>query len=180
MKSVARCIALLSLCGAVGACGMTAPSRNPGYADIDIPRSAGLKRDTAISVGPAVLGFVARHANEDPRTMAMLAALDGVRVRVYRVGPEAARAELQRSLNQSVRRLGDSDWQPVLRVVEDDSIVHMLVREDGDELLGFALISADDEELVLLNVMGRFDAATLDALANSFDDSALALTGSTP
>ena len=135
---------------------------------------------SAISVGPAVLGFVARHADEDPRTMAMLGALDGVRVRVYRVGPGAERAELQQALGRSVRRLSDGDWQVVMRVVEDDSIVHMLVREEGDELLGFALISADDEELVLVNVMGRFDTETLGALADTLDEDTLALTERAP
>ena len=112
--------------------------------------------------------------------MAMLGALDGVRVRVYRVGPGAERAELQQALGRSVRRLSDGDWQVVMRVVEDDSIVHMLVREEGDELLGFALISADDEELVLVNVMGRFDTETLGALADTLDEDTLALTERAP
>lgn len=180
MTATARCIALLSLCAVVSACGVTASSRNPGYADIDIPRGAGLTRDTAISLGPIVLGFAARHAGDDPSAMAMLRALDGVRVRVYRVGPKAAQAELQQQLNRSVRRLSDTDWQIVMRVVEDDSIVHMLIREEGDELLGLTLISADDEELVLVNVMGHFDDAMLNALANTLDGDALALNDSAP
>ena len=117
-----------------------------------------------------MLGFVARHANEGPQTAAMLEALDGVRVRVYRVGPEAEQVQLHQALNSSVRRLSDGDWQVAMRVVEDDSIVHVLVREEEGDILGFALVSADDEELVLVNVMGRFDAATLNALAETLDD----------
>ena len=67
------------------------------------------------TVGPTVLGFVARHDNEGPQTAAMLEALDGVRVRVYRVGPEAEQVQLHQALNSSVRRLSDGDWQVAMR-----------------------------------------------------------------
>ena len=47
------------------ACGITAPRSSDGYADLD---SLGL-RDTdrviSLSIGPALLGFAARHIDDD-------------------------------------------------------------------------------------------------------------------
>jgi hypothetical protein len=158
----------------LGGCGVTASSQNPGYADIEVPRGAGLTRDTSISIGPMLLGLASRHANEGPETRALLEAIDGVRVRVYRVEENSRRSWLENSLEDSADRLRDQDWQPVMRVKEADSRVHMLVREDRGQLLGLALISLDDEELVVVNIMGRIEPDMLEDLADTLESTMVA------
>ncbi|MEL7045305.1 MAG: DUF4252 domain-containing protein [Pseudomonadota bacterium] len=171
---------MLSLSCGLGACGVTASSTNPGFADISVPRDAGLKRDTSISIGPALLGFAARHADENPETMALLEALDGVRVRVYSVGEESDSAKLYSSLEKNARNLRSDKWRAVMRVSEEDSRVHVLVREAGGQLLGLALMSVDPEELVLVNVMGRIAPEMLDTLTRTIDEDVMALRESAP
>lgn len=164
MNPLPRTVLLLAALLALGACGITAPNRGPGYADIDLPR-AGLTRDTSISIGPRVLGFAARHADEGPEIQAMLEALNGVRVRVYRVDDDAQLSRLHEQVTQNADHLRESAWQPVMRVVETDSVVHMLVLEENEDLLGLALVSLDREELVFINVMGRLSPDILRELS---------------
>ncbi|MEM1186902.1 MAG: DUF4252 domain-containing protein [Pseudomonadota bacterium] len=180
MRPVTRTLAALTLSCGLGACGVTASSTNPGFADISVPRNAGLKRDTSISIGPALLGFAARHADEDPETMALLNALDGVRVRVYAVGEESDPTRLSSSLETSAKSLRDDDWRVVVRVADEDSRVHVLVREGGGQLLGLALMSLDREELVLVNVMGRLAPEMLDTLTRTIDEDVMALRDAAP
>ena len=45
----------------LGACGLTAPRGNEGYADLDSPGILDTDRKIALSIGPAVLRFAARH-----------------------------------------------------------------------------------------------------------------------
>ncbi|MEO1078756.1 MAG: DUF4252 domain-containing protein [Pseudomonadota bacterium] len=180
MRRVTRALAVLSLSCGLGACGVTASSTNPGFADISVPRDAGLKRDTSISIGPALLGFAARHADEDPETMALLEALDGVRVRVYSVGEESDSAKLYSSLEKNARNLRSEKWRAVMRVSEEYSRVHVLVREESGQLLGLALMSVDQEELVLVNVMGRIAPEMLDTLTRTIDEDVMALRESAP
>ncbi|MEE4108838.1 MAG: DUF4252 domain-containing protein [Halieaceae bacterium] len=166
MKSLHGVVLLLAAFLALGACGITAPNRGPGYADMDLPRS-GLTRDTSLSIGPRVLGFAARHANEGPETRAMLEALEGVRVRVYRVDDDAQLSRLHEQVTLNADRLQERAWQPVLRVVETDLVLHMLVLQDNEELLGLALVSLDREELVFINVMGRLSPDILRELSTA-------------
>ncbi len=180
MKRVPSALAAIAICCGLGACGMTVSSHNPGFADISVPRDAGLKRDTNISIGPALLGFVARHADEDPQTMALLEALEGVRVRVYSVGEKSDPARLRSSLEKSARSLREEDWRAVIRVMEDDSSVHVLVREDAGKLLGFTLMSVDEDELVLVNIMGRIAPEMIDELTRTIDEDVLALSDAAP
>ncbi|MEE4277936.1 MAG: DUF4252 domain-containing protein [Halieaceae bacterium] len=156
----------------VSACGVTASTQNPGFADIEIPRGAGLHRDTNISIGPRLLALAARHANEGPEARALLESIDGVRVRVYRIEPDSRKAWLHDALERSAEKLREQNWTPVIRVREPASTVHMLIREDSDRLLGLALMSVDDEELIVLNVMGRLAPDMLDGLADIVDEAA--------
>jgi len=163
-----RRFSLALACGlSLAACGITAPTRGPGYAELDLPR-AGLRRDTSISIGPRVLGFAARHANEGPETRAMLEAIEGIRIRVYRVEKDARLSWLTEQVSRGAARLQAGAWEPVMRAVDEESVVHMLIRRNAqDDLLGLALVSVDPEELVFINVMGNLNPDVLRAISDN-------------
>ncbi|WP_188109688.1 hypothetical protein [Pseudohalioglobus sediminis] len=51
--------------------------------NFDEAHYSGLRRDTSISVGPALLSVAAQHEDDDPGAKVLLAALDGVSTSSY-------------------------------------------------------------------------------------------------
>ena len=157
-KSPLRFLALvvaLATVAATSGCGITAPTRNEGYADFDASRYRGLRRDASISLGPRVINFAARHTQDDPEARAILRAVDGVRVKVYQLGDRTDSRELAETLSATASELAADQWQAVARVNEDDETVLVLVKEKGESLVGVCVLAADEQELVFVNVMGR-------------------------
>lgn len=116
-----------------------------------------------------MLGFAARNANEGPETRAMLEAIDGVRVRVYRIDEDTRLSWLRDHVNRSTERLEGERWKPAMRVVDEDTVLHVLIRKaEDDSILGLALVSVDEEELVFVNVMGRLSPEVLMQIPASF------------
>lgn len=157
------------------ACGVTASSRNPGYISFNEAQYDGLRRDTSISIGPALLSIAARHVDDDPTARALLAALDGVRVKVYHIDDEADLAQLVRHVDAAATSLDDR-WQRIVRVQEEDSTAHILIKHSDEAILGLAILAVDEQELVFVNVMGELTPAMLEDLSPAIpEEQALAL-----
>ncbi|WOJ92789.1 DUF4252 domain-containing protein [Congregibacter variabilis] len=161
-----KTLTLLLVATLLAGCGVTASSRNPGYVQFDAPKYEGLKNDTSISLGPRLLHFAARHTDDDPQTKALLQSLEGVRVSVYQVPPSVDHEALRDEVGIATAKAFDEHWSPIVRVVEDDSRVHIFVKEQDGLLLGIAVVSVDHEELVFVNVMGEMAAENLTALSS--------------
>ena len=134
-------------------CGLTAPRSSDGFANLD---SLGLT-DTdlvmSLSLGPAILGFAARHVEDDPQAEALLSSLDGVRIRIYEVDGDAGRVG-ERMARMSERLQGDG-WEPVMLVRQPDEQVHMLLRVVDERIHGMTVLVLDgDSEAVVINLMG--------------------------
>jgi hypothetical protein len=163
MRTLAGVAILLTL-GLTG-CGVTASSFNAGYADFERPRDSGLQRDTALSLGPLALRLAARFMDDEPETQRLLRELDGVRVEVYRVTAATDRNAIAATLSANAAQLVDEDWQQIVRVNEDGSLVHILTRSHKERIRGLALLVMDGEELVFVNLMGDFAAEDLQTIA---------------
>ena len=146
-------------------CGVTASSRNPGYVQFDTPEHIGLESDTSISLGPQLLRFAARHMEDEPQTKALLKSLDGVRVSVYQVSESADQDPLRDEVGIAAAKAFDEHWSPIVRVVENDSRVHIFVKEQDGVFLGIAVVALDSRELVFVTVMGEIAAENLFALS---------------
>ncbi|WP_439106179.1 DUF4252 domain-containing protein [Congregibacter sp.] len=158
-----RVIALIVLAALVTGCGVTASSNNPGFVSFDTPEHEGLKHGTSISLGPRVLRFAAKHTEGDPQARALMESLDGVQVSVYKLSANIDRAALDADVGIATAKAFDEHWSPIVRVVEDDSRVHVFVREQEGRLLGIAVVSVDSEELVFVNMMGEIAADSLES-----------------
>ncbi len=139
---------------AMGACGITAPKSNDGYADLESLGMRDTDRVISLSIGPALLHFAARHMDEDPETRELLRSLDGVRIRIYEIDGDASRVN-QRIFTMS-QHLQEDGWQPVVLVREQNEEVHMLMRLEGDHISGMTVLVSDGEsEAVIVNLMGE-------------------------
>lgn len=139
------------------ACGITAPRSSDGFANLDSPGMADTNRTMSISLGPTVLRFAARFLDDDPETQALLRSLDGVRVRIYEVHGDNER--IAQSFEKMGNKLDNDGWQPVMLVREEGELVQMFAKPSGAGIQGLTIVSADDEEVVVVNVMGDIDPA---------------------
>ena len=153
-------VALLII-GAFTGCGITAPSYNSGYADVQPLRHEGMTRDTRLSLGPMVMRFAANHVDDEPATKALLESIDGVRVSVYELKDNIDREALIADMEVAAEGLVDDDWQTIVQVREADETVHILLKERHSTIVGVAILTADEEEFVFVNVMGEISPQVL-------------------
>jgi len=144
---------LLMLCLSLGACGITAPQRDAGFADVDSLDWWEVDRDFSLSIGPTLLSLAASVIDDDPQTEELLRSLEGVRVKIYQVEPGSAEA-VSLDLNNMSRDLVEQDWEPVILVREEGESTHMLVKMEGELIRGLTVLTSDGEEAVFVNVMG--------------------------
>ncbi len=137
------------------ACGITAPRSNDGYANLDSPGMIDTDRTMAISLGPTTLRFAARFLDDDPETQALLRSLDGVRIRIYEVHGDSER--IARNFDHMGQKLSNDGWAPVMLVREEGELVKMYAKSSGAGIQGLTIVSADSEEVVVVNVMGDID-----------------------
>jgi hypothetical protein len=137
----------------VSGCGITAPRSNAGYADLDSLGFADTDSTVSLSLGPTVLRMAAGFIDDDPETKEMLMNLDGVRVKVYDIvrGQERVAHRIDK-MTAKLRRQG---WETVITVQEGDERTHVLVKMDGPNIAGLTVIALDEQEAVIVNVMGN-------------------------
>jgi len=141
----------------------------PGFVDFGEMNSVYGEPKVNISIGGAMLGFIAAMTNKsNPEAAAIFNKLKGVRVSVYNteeVGAEAALAQV----NHVKITLQGLNWSPVVQVNEDGEQIQIFMKFDGEKMNGLTLMVVDDEEAVFINVIGEIDPNELSALMNNFD-----------
>ncbi|NIP18262.1 MAG: DUF4252 domain-containing protein [Xanthomonadales bacterium] len=110
-------------------------------------------RTLALSIGPAILHFAARHMDDDPETRALLRGVNGVRVRIYEIDGDAVRVAGR--IQDMSASLQDDGWEPVALIREEGEQTHMLMKANGGAIRGLTLITSDgSKEAVVINLMG--------------------------
>ena len=150
-----RLLALVLMGFMLASCGITAPRSNEGYANLDSPGMNDTDRTMSLSLGPTTLRFAARFLDDEPETQALLRSLDGVRIRIYEVTGETDR--ITRNFERMGGKLLDDGWDPVMLVREESELVQMYARLTGGKMRGLTIVSADESEVVVVNVMGDID-----------------------
>ena len=81
------------------------------------------------------------------------------------------RDELKDEILDDVRglqtRLASDGWQSVARVRDGEDNVFVMLKTDGDVLVGVTVLVSSGSELVFTNVAGRIDMDQLARLAES-------------
>jgi hypothetical protein len=146
-------ILLLASLLSLTACGITAPRGSDGFADLDSLGAADTDRVLSLSIGPALLNFAARQAEDDPETRELLSGLEGVRIRIYEIDGDAVRvASRMQSMSEKLEADG---WERVLLVSSPGEQAHMLVKTSGERICGMTVLASDGHsEAVVINLMG--------------------------
>jgi len=154
-QRVLMLMALVLTAFMLASCGITAPRSNAGYANLDSPGMSDTDRTMALSIGPTTLRFAARFLDDDLETQALLRSLDGVRIRIYEVNGDNER--IARNFDHMGHKLNNDGWAPVMLVREEGERVQMYAKSSGASIQGLTIVSADDEEVVVINIMGDID-----------------------
>ena len=155
----------LGLVWALAGCGMTAPRDSQGFADLGSLGLFDFRNTMNLSVGPTLLRFAARQVEDDPEIQAVLSGLDGVRLRRYEIrrNPDQVSARL----TAMSEKLEGNGWQEVVRVLEEDEEVHVLVRQRGETIEGVTVLTLEGTEVTVINVMGELRPRNLPQLTHA-------------
>lgn len=137
---------------ALSSCGITASRSNEGFANLDSPGISDTDRTMSLSLGKTTLRFAARFLDDEPETQVLLRSLDGVRIRIYEVNGNTNR--IAQNFDRMGTKLSNDGWQPVMLVREEGERVQMYSKSSSRGMHGLTIVSADDEEVVVINVMG--------------------------
>jgi hypothetical protein len=152
----------------LSACGIMAPRSNEGFANLDSLGMLDTDRTMALSIGPTMLNIAAWAMDEDePETAAMLRDLEGVRIRIYEIDGDADKVADR--VQRMSTHLREDEWQPVMLVQDDGEQTHMLMRSEGDRIQGLTLITSDNEEAVVINLMGNLDPENWTEVMDALD-----------
>jgi hypothetical protein len=156
-KSIALVLLLTLTAFMLSSCGITAPRSNEGFANLDSPGMSDTDRTMSLSLGPTTLRFAARFLDDDPETQALLRSLDGVRVRIYEVHGDNER--IAQNFEHMGSKLSKDGWSPIMLVREEGELVQMYAKPSGGHIQGLTIVSADGDEVVVVNIMGDIDPA---------------------
>ena len=158
----------------VSACGFTGNLRaNPGFASFSAPSLVpGAEREFALSLGPVPMRLATMISrpflSDEPWIPDLLRTVKAVRVYTYRVDGDVA--PMLHHLEDTRAGLIADGWDPIAAVREDSGIVSALVMQlDPQVLQGVVVMSLDDEELVLVNVIGKMTPESLSAVMKELD-----------
>lgn len=121
---------------------------------LDLGQIRGLPASPAVQVdlNPTMLGIASAVSRaSDPAAADLLAAVEGIRVRVYST-LEDPDLVLQ-SINEVSTRLAREGWQQVVRVQEGGD-VRVLMQATGETVTGVTAMIVHDNEAVFVNVVG--------------------------
>lgn len=156
---------------AMSACGVTAGSlrNDPGYADLDYPGWREADKEFGFSLGPLPLRFAAWIIDEDddPETAAMLRSLKGMRIRIYEVQGDEQRVFDR--ITESGKRLQRDGWDRLVTVNDGDENVLVMVKTDKTKISGMAVLTADRDEAVFVNMIGDIRPEFFNEILDSVD-----------
>ena len=144
---------VLGLVLAMAGCGITAPHRGPGYADLDGLSWRDVDTKVSLSVGPRVLRIASTMIDDDPMARELLRNLEGIRIRVYEVDGDPV--EIADDLNHMSAQLRDQGWEAVILIRDEGETTHVLLKVEQQRVAGLTVLTSDSLEVVLVNVMGE-------------------------
>lgn len=172
MKRYYRPMVFALLALTLSACGITAGSLrdDPGYASLDYPGWREADKEFGFSLGPLPLRFAAwviAAADDDPELAAMLRELKGVRIRIYEI--QGDQQGVFKRIVESGRRLERDGWERLVTVNDDDERLLVMVKGDSTKISGMAVLTADSDEAVFINMIGNIRPEFFNDIFDSVD-----------
>ncbi|QDV39090.1 DUF4252 domain-containing protein [Tautonia plasticadhaerens] len=166
MSRMRPILGLSALVIALGPGGLVAAPQDaephPGSVDIDWSKALGVKEPSVqVTLGPALLKLMASAGEEaDPDVVELVEDLSHVRVIVHEDLP-AGGSDVAEAVDAQIEVLLDEGWSPVVKVREgEQETVDILMKADGETIVGFVIFVAEPDELVFVNIAGTMDPET--------------------
>jgi hypothetical protein len=166
MTGACRVLSGLLAVAVLSACGFTGNLRmNPGFASFGTPSTLhGADRKLALSFGPIPIRLATLMSRPFLREEKWIpATLKDIRaVRVYSYELDSDPATIEEHLEATSDELIDEGWSRVAVVREDGGLVSALTRqEETTAIRGLVVMFNDEEQLVLVNVIGKLEPETV-------------------
>jgi len=165
-KLNAIALAVVVVMVAAGTAGAQAVTSHPGYYPIE---SMGVlaKGDLEVDIDltgamlQVAAGAMQTEHGEDEDLAQLVAGLERVRVQVGT--PQGADAStIAHSFETAISTMEGAGWSRILRVLDEGEQVYVFARENAGRIAGLtALINDENEEIVLVNIVGDIDPVVL-------------------
>lgn len=172
---ILRMVWLVPALFALASCGFTGNLRgNPGFASFGLPSTLPeADRQFGISLGPIPLRLATMVSrpifnNDEDWISDALSDVRAVRVYIYEIDGESERVIDHMDATRS--KLIFDGWDQLAAVREDGGLVSALVMHQQPEMVrGVVVMYEEDEELVLVNVIGKIKPETFSGLMEGLD-----------
>jgi hypothetical protein len=143
---------------------------HPGYFPIEdlgiLPED---KINLEINLPGAMLKFIAAVTDEEDPDLSRIAEnLKSIRVRgaeLDETGLEGVRSGFQ----NAAEKLKAAGWSSMVRVREEDEEVYIFFKEEMGQMLGLTVLTLEDAEAMMINLVGNIDPSDLAGLAEGLD-----------
>lgn len=143
---------------------------HPGYFPIEdlgiLPEEA---INLEINLPGSMLKFIAAAiGEEDPDFSRIAENLKSIRVRgadLDGLGVQSIRS----GFDNAARELKAAGWISMVRVRDDDEEVFVFFKEQGGEMVGLTVFTLEDQEAMMVNLVGNIDPSDLSGLAEGLD-----------
>lgn len=107
-------------------------------------------------------GFLAGRGGDNPKLQELINGIRGIYVKSFKFEkPNAYSMDDVEVIRKQVARAG---WARIVGVKEKDELTEIYLSKERGENGGLVVISAEEDELTVVNIVGRVDLASLAAL----------------
>ncbi|MFK8012677.1 MAG: DUF4252 domain-containing protein [Marinicellaceae bacterium] len=150
---------------------VTASSANDFVSDIE--NLVGVGPEVNINLGTGLINTILAFADEDEdakKAAAALTGLDKLKISVFDISNNKNTQQLTDLIKDKIEDLNAQGYEPIITVKEDDEMVHIIAKVNGDSLENVMIVVMEDnDELVVLSMDGEVNVKQLAQLSHQFD-----------
>jgi hypothetical protein len=131
---------------------------------------ASFDREFSMSLGPvaiAVARLVTRFVPDAREAQTYLRDVSRVQVAVYNTSSMPRMSSVH--MPEALKGLVEEGWEVAVKARQEDGVVWVLYRVEGEAVRELYVVALDDEELVLVKARGRLDQLVARALTERND-----------
>lgn len=139
----------------------------------DVENIVGSNPEVNINLGTGLINTILAFAGEDEDTKEaadVLSGLSKVKISVFDISNNKNTKKLTSLIKSKISKLTSQGYEQIVTVREDDELVHIVAKVDGQLLEDAMIIVMDaEDELVVLSLDGDINLKQLAQLSDEFD-----------
>jgi hypothetical protein len=145
---------------------------NPGYVDLGQVQSwFNTPPNIEVNLKGTLLDLIAGSAEDgDSDFSTLVSQLKAIQVRGYPMR-NASLEVIQQRLTDFSAQMEDSGWERVVYIREDDELVNIYVRPNGDSIAGLTVLATNpnDDESIFINIVGSISPSQIGKIGRGLD-----------